>query len=54
MGNSCVVFHEAKNLNLFLKEIYRVLKTGGRMAAIDWEKIDSDFGPPKEHRLDKA
>ncbi|MHB1275211.1 MAG: class I SAM-dependent methyltransferase, partial [Candidatus Humimicrobiaceae bacterium] len=26
----------------------------GRIAIIDWEKTDSDFGPPKEHRLDKS
>ncbi|MHB1443763.1 MAG: class I SAM-dependent methyltransferase [Candidatus Humimicrobiaceae bacterium] len=51
---SCNVVHEAKNLDLFLKEIKRILKPKGRIAIIDWEKTDSDFGPPKEHRLDKS
>jgi len=51
---SCNVVHEAKDLDLFLKEIKRILKSKGRIAIIDWEKTDSDFGPPKEHRLDKS
>jgi ubiquinone/menaquinone biosynthesis C-methylase UbiE len=54
MAFSCNVVHEAKNLLLFLKEIKRILKPGGRIAIIDWEKTDGDFGPPKEHRLDKS
>ncbi|MHB1276733.1 MAG: class I SAM-dependent methyltransferase [Candidatus Humimicrobiaceae bacterium] len=51
---SCNVVHEAKDLDLFLKEIERILRPGGRIAIIDWEKKDSDLGPPKEHRLDKS
>jgi len=50
---SCNVMHEAKDLDLFLKEIKRVLKPQGRIVIIDWEKTDGDVGPPKEHRLDK-
>ncbi len=51
---SCNVVHEAKDLDLFLKEMTRILKPGGRIAIIDWKKADSEFGPPKEHRLDKS
>ena len=51
---SCNVVHEVKDLDLFLKEMTRILKLGGRIAIIDWEKADSDFGPPKEHRLDRS
>jgi ubiquinone/menaquinone biosynthesis C-methylase UbiE len=51
---SCNVVHETKDLDLFLKEVKRILKPEGRIAIIDWEKADSDFGPPKEHRLDKS
>ncbi|MHB8277948.1 MAG: class I SAM-dependent methyltransferase [Candidatus Humimicrobiaceae bacterium] len=51
---SCNVLHETKDLDLFLKEVKRVLKPSGRITIIDWEKVDSDFGPPKEHRLDKS
>ncbi|MCE5329544.1 hypothetical protein LLG07_04330 [bacterium] len=42
--------HEAKNLDLFLKEMTRILKPGGRIAIIDWNKADSEFGPPKNHK----
>jgi len=51
---SCNVVHEAKDLDLFLKEVERILRPGGRIAIIDWEKKDSDLGPPREHRLDKS
>jgi hypothetical protein len=27
---------------------------GGRMAVMEWEDIESGFGPGKDHRLDKA
>jgi len=51
---SCNVVHETRDPGLFLIEIKRILKNQGRIAIIDWEKIDSDFGPPKEHRIDKS
>ena len=51
---SCNVVHEAKDLDLFLIEVKRILKSGGRIIIIDWEKIESDFGQPKKHRLDKS
>ena len=51
---SCNVVHEAKDLDLFLKEVERILRPGGRIAIIDWEKKDSDLGQPKAHHLDKS
>ncbi|MHB1347668.1 MAG: class I SAM-dependent methyltransferase [Candidatus Humimicrobiaceae bacterium] len=50
---SCNVMHETKDPELFLAEVKKILKNKGRIVIIDWEKADSDFGPPKEHRLDK-
>ncbi|MDL5501774.1 MAG: hypothetical protein QSU88_01015, partial [Candidatus Methanoperedens sp.] len=36
-----------------LKEIKRVLGKSGRLAIIDWKKIEMDFGPPFEERFDE-
>jgi ubiquinone/menaquinone biosynthesis C-methylase UbiE len=48
------VVHETKYPELFLAEVKKILKHKGRIVIIDWGKADSDFGPPKEHRLDKS
>ena len=37
-----------------MKEIKRILSPKGRIAIIEWQKINSEFGPPIEHRLDKV
>lgn len=36
-----------------LREIRRVLKSGGRLAVLEFEKIDPPPGPPKTLRLDR-
>jgi ubiquinone/menaquinone biosynthesis C-methylase UbiE len=33
------------------EEITRIIKTRGRIIVVDWNKIDSDFGPPFELRM---
>jgi ubiquinone/menaquinone biosynthesis C-methylase UbiE len=45
------VLHEIENKEKFLYEVNRVLLNGGRIGIIEWEKIESEFGPPLEHRL---
>lgn len=52
MAFLCTVMHEVKMRKKFLKEINRILVTGGRIVIIEWGKKDSDYGPPIEHRLD--
>jgi len=47
------VLHEVEDKGKMLGDIKRLLGTEGRIAIIEWEKIDSEFGPPKDHRLDK-
>ena len=37
-----------------LREIRRVLKPGGRLAVIEFNKVDGPPGPPREIRLDPA
>jgi ubiquinone/menaquinone biosynthesis C-methylase UbiE len=47
------VLHEIDNKERFLKEARRILKPSGRIAIIDWEKKQTEMGPPIDHRLDK-
>ena len=45
------VFHHIEDRTIFLSEIKRVLKSGGRVALVEFHKIDSPMGPPTGHRL---
>ncbi len=36
-----------------LKESARLVKDGGKLAIVDWEKVAAPFGPPTKDRLDK-
>lgn len=45
------VLHEAEDMPVMLKEANRILKPGGRLAIIEWEKRETPMGPPIEHRL---
>lgn len=47
------VFHELEDKWSLLKEAKRVLDLSGRLAIIDWKKIEMDFGPPLQERLDE-
>jgi len=46
------VLHEAEEMSTLLMEANRVLKPGGRLAVIEWEKKEMKMGPPLDHRLD--
>lgn len=45
------VFHEL-NGDGTLNEARRILKTGGKLAVIDWKKVEEETGPPVQHRMD--
>ena len=47
------VLHEADEKENFLKEIKRIISPKGRIAIVEWQKINSEFVPPIDHRLDK-
>jgi len=47
------VFHELEDRFTLLKEVNRVLKMNGRLIIIDWKKMEMDFGPPLQERLDE-
>jgi len=48
------VLHEADEKENFLNEIKRIISPNGRIAIVEWQKINSEFGPPIDHRLDKV
>lgn len=50
---SCNVLHEVEDKLRFLGEMKRILKPGGRMVIIEWEKEEADYGPPMAHRVSK-
>lgn len=47
------VIHEIADKEKFLREAQRILQSDGRLVVIDWEKKQTEAGPPVDHRLDK-
>lgn len=47
------VLHQVYSKESLIKNIYRVLKTGGTLLVVDWKKEASVFGPPLESRISK-
>ncbi len=47
------VIHEIVDKNQFLEETSRILKPGGKLAIVDWEKGKTEMGPPIDHRIAK-
>jgi ubiquinone/menaquinone biosynthesis C-methylase UbiE len=45
------VLHEIEDKERFVKEINRILKVKGKVAIIEWEKKQTQMGPPTEHRI---
>jgi ubiquinone/menaquinone biosynthesis C-methylase UbiE len=48
------VFHELEDKSALLREVKRVIKINGRLMIIDWKKMEMDFGPPLQERLDET
>lgn len=46
------LFHQVDNKDNVLREAYRVLKTGGRLLAVEWRK-EAGLGPPQASRVPK-
>lgn len=46
------VLHELDHLSKGLAEIRRILRPGGKLLILDWEKKESEEGPPVQERLD--
>ncbi|GAB3800354.1 class I SAM-dependent methyltransferase [Virgibacillus kimchii] len=45
------VMHEVPNIDKTLREIKRILKTGGTMLVIEWEVVETSSGPPLNIRI---
>ena len=45
------LLHELEDPRAFLSEVRRVLRPTGRLAAVEWEKVETGIGPPVERRL---
>lgn len=48
------VLHEVADLQKGLAEIKRILRPDGRLLVLEWEKKETESGPPVEERLDAA
>ncbi len=47
------ILHQVDDADSLIREAYRILKTGGRILAIEWNP-DAVFGPPAKERIKKA
>ncbi|MRG85613.1 class I SAM-dependent methyltransferase [Salinibacillus xinjiangensis] len=45
------VLHEVDGIERTLREIKRILTTNGQLLVLDWEEVESDEGPPLDHRI---
>ncbi|MEN6379180.1 MAG: methyltransferase domain-containing protein [Methanofastidiosum sp.] len=45
------VLHEVDDKVIFLKETNKVLKTQGKLCVIEWQKKETEKGPPIKYRL---
>ncbi len=47
------ILHEISQKEPLLKNVYRVLKTGGRVVAVEWKKTATPFGPALQRRVEQ-
>ncbi len=47
------VLHEVDDKKRFLLKAHEILKASGEIAIIEWERNETKFGPPIEHRIDR-
>ena len=48
------VLHEVDDKTILLEETSRVLKNGGTFCIIEWQKKETEKGPPIEHRISES
>jgi len=50
LGN---ILHEIDQKDELIKNVYRVLKSPGRVVAVEWKRTATPFGPPIDKRMDQ-
>jgi len=48
----CMVIHEVNDHKRFLAEAHRITVNGGKLVIVEWNKKQSEFGPPIESRIE--
>ena len=47
------IFHEISSKEGLIRNIYRIMKSPGRLLVVEWVKIATPFGPPMDKRIDQ-
>ena len=47
------ILHEISNKEMLIRNVYRILKTGGKVLAVEWKKELTPLGPPMDKRLEQ-
>jgi SAM-dependent methyltransferase len=47
------VYHHFPDRPAYLRRLARALRVGGHLAAVDWHKRATPFGPPQDHRVSR-
>lgn len=47
------IFHEISSKEGLIRNIYRIMKSPGRLLVVEWARISTPFGPPVDKRIDQ-
>jgi ubiquinone/menaquinone biosynthesis C-methylase UbiE len=47
------ILHQIIHKEPLIRNVYRILKSPGRVLAVEWKKTATPFGPPLEKRIDQ-
>ena len=47
------ILHEINFKEALIKNMYRILKSGGRVMAVEWKRTPTPFGPPLAQRIEQ-
>jgi ubiquinone/menaquinone biosynthesis C-methylase UbiE len=48
------ILHQTDHKEELIKNVYRILKSPGRVVAVEWKRTATPFGPPLERRLEQT